>query len=161
MLKKILLLLLLGLIIIQFIHPTKNKASGPQANYVGNVYTVPEDVKIILAKACNDCHTNNTNYPWYTRIQPVDWWMDHHVKDGKKHLNFDEYTNRPLRFQYHKMEEIVEMLKEGEMPLNSYTWAHKEAKLIESEKNKLISWAETIRDSLEARYPMDSLVRKK
>jgi len=161
MLKKILFLLLLGLIIIQFIHPAKNKASGPHANYIGNVYTVPEDVKIILAKACNDCHTNNTNYPWYTNIQPVDWWMNHHVKDGKKHLNFDEYTNRSLRSQYHKMEEIAEMIKEDEMPLNSYTWAHQEAKLTESEKNKLISWADTIRDSLEARHPMDSLVRKK
>jgi hypothetical protein len=161
MLKKILFLLLLGLIIIQFIHPAKNKASGTHANYIGNLYTVPEDVKIILAKACNDCHTNNTNYPWYTNIQPVDWWINHHVKDGKKQLNFDEYTNRSLRSQYHKMEEIVEMVKEDEMPLNSYTWAHKEAKLTESEKNKLMSWADTIRDSLEARYPMDSLVRKK
>ena len=161
MLKKILLALLFTIIIIQFIHPKKNKTSGPQANYIGNIYAVPEDVKIILAKACNDCHTNNTNYPWYTRIQPVDWWMNHHVKDGKKHLNFDEYTNRSLRSQYHKMEEIAEQIKENEMPLDSYTWMHKEAKLTEAEKNKLISWADTIRDSLEARYPIDSLIRKK
>lgn len=161
MLKKILLALLFAVIIIQFIHPKKNRASGPHANYIGNVYAVPEDVKIILAKACNDCHTNNTNYPWYTRVQPVDWWMNHHVKDGKKHLNFDEYTNRSLRSQYHKMEEIAEQLKENEMPLDSYTWMHKEAKLTEAEKTKLISWAVTIRDSLEARYPTDSLVRKK
>jgi hypothetical protein len=87
--------------------------------------------------------------------------MNHHVKDGKKHLNFDEYTNRSLRSQYHKMEEVAEQLKENEMPLDSYTWIHKEAKLTEAEKTKLINWAVTIRDSLEARYPMDSLVRKK
>jgi len=161
MLKKILLGLLFALIIIQFIHPKKNKASGPQANYIGNLYPVPKDVKIILEKACNDCHTNNTSYPWYTNIQPVDWWMNHHVKDGKKHLNFDEYINRSLRFQYHKMEEITEMVKEGGMPLDSYTWIHKEAKLTESEKNKLIDWADAIRNSLEAKYPIDSLVRKK
>jgi hypothetical protein len=161
MLKKIFLLLLLALIIIQFIHPKKNKSAGIQPNYMGNVYAVPDDVKTILAKACNDCHANNTNYPWYTNIQPVDWWMNNHVNEGKKELNFDEYTNRNLRFQYHKMEEIAEMVKEGEMPLDSYTWMHKEAILSEAEKNKLISWADAIRDSLKAKYPIDSLVRKK
>lgn len=161
MVKKIVLFLLLALVVIQFIHPERNKAQGPQPNFLGNRYPIPGDVKAILAKACNDCHTNNTNYPWYTKLQPVDWWMNYHVQDGKKHLNFDEYTNRPLRFQYHKMEEIAEQVKEGEMPLASYTWMHKEAKLTEAEKNTLIRWADGIRDTLEAHYPMDSLVRKK
>lgn len=161
MLKKIFLFFLLALIVIQFIHPKKNQTQGVQVNYIGTVYTVPDDVKTILAKACNDCHTNNTSYPWYTNIQPVDWWMNNHVNDGKKELNFDEYTNRNLRFQYHKMEEIAEMVKEGEMPLDSYTWMHKDAKLTEAEKTKLISWADAIRNSMKVRYPIDSLVRKK
>lgn len=161
MLKKILLVLLLGLVIIQFIHPKKNKAEGNQSYYIGNVFTVPDNVKVILAKACNDCHTNNTIYPWYTNIQPVDWWMDHHVKEGKKELNFDEYTNKNLRFQYHKMEELVEMIKEGEMPLNSYTRIHKDAKLTEEEKSTLLNWADGIRDTMKSKYPLDSLIRKK
>ena len=161
MLKKIFIVLLFALVTIQFIHPKKNKASGVSANYIGNVYTVPDDVKIILAKACNDCHTNNTNYPWYTHIQPVDWWMNHHVTDGKKHLNFDEYINKNLRFQYHKMEEIAEQGEEGEMPLVSYVWMHKEAKLSEAERQKMIDWADSIRDSLKAKYPIDSLVKEK
>ena len=161
MLKKIFIVLLFALVIIQFIHPKKNKATGAQANYIGNVYTLPNDVKIILAKACNDCHSNNTTYPWYTRIQPVGWLMNHHVNDGKKELNFDEYTNRNLRYQYHKMEEFAEQVKEGEMPLDSYTWIHKDAKLTEDEKSKLINWANAIRDSMKAKYPMDSLIKKK
>lgn len=161
MLKKILLVLLVALIAIQFIHPKKNKTAGAQANYIGTTYSVPEDVKIILAKACNDCHTNNTNYPWYTHIQPVDWWMNNHVKNGKKHLNLDDYTNRNLRYQYHKMEEIAEQVKENEMPLESYTWMHKDARLTEEEKTRLITWAGGIRAGMEARYPKDSLIRKK
>ena len=161
MLKKVFFFLLLVLVVIQFIHPKKNKTTGPQANYIGNIYPVPEDVKVILAKACNDCHTNNTIYPWYTHIQPVDWWMNHHVNDGKRHLNFDDYTSRNLRSQYHKLEEIAEQVKEGEMPLDSYIWMHKEAKLTETEKQLLINWAKAARNSLEAKYPMDSLVRKK
>ena len=161
MLKKILLFLLIALIIIQFIHPEKNKADGTQPNFIGNVFPVPEKVSGILAKACNDCHTNNTSYPWYTNLQPVHWWLNDHINDGKKELNFDDYKGRSLRFQYHKMEEIAEQVKEGEMPLNSYTWIHKDAKLTEEEKKELINWADGIRDSLEAHYPMDSLVRKK
>lgn len=161
MFKKIMLVLLLAFIVIQFIRPEKNTAAGVQPNYIGNVYAIPEDVKSILAKACNDCHSNNTVYPWYSKIQPVDWWLNDHVVDGKKHLNLDDYTKRSLRFQYHKLEEIVEQVKEGEMPLESYTLIHKEAKLTDTEKDKLIGWATATMDTLKARYPIDSLIRKK
>jgi len=161
MFKKIMLTLLAALVIIQFIHPKKNKAQGPQPNYIGNSFTVPVDVKPILGKACNDCHSNNSNYPWYANFQPIHWWLEKHIKDGKKELNFDEYTNRTLRYQYHKMEETIEMVKEGEMPLNSYTWTHKDAKLTENEKNKLIGWAESVMDNMKTKYPIDSLVRPK
>jgi hypothetical protein len=161
MLKKILLVLLVAFIIIQFIHPKPNKASGEQPNSIGKKYAIPADVESILKKACNDCHSNNTSYPWYSNVQPADWWLDNHIKEGKKHLNFDEYTNRNLRYQYHKMEETIEMVKEKEMPLESYTWIHKDAKLTEEEKAKLIDWAGGIMDEMKAKYPIDSLVRKK
>ncbi|MBN8676564.1 MAG: heme-binding domain-containing protein, partial [Chitinophagales bacterium] len=108
MLKKIVLVLLAAFIVIQFIHPEKNTAEGPQPNYIGNAYTVPEDVKSILAKACNDCHSNNTVYPWYAKIQPVDWWLTDHVNDGKKEFNFDEFNGYTLRRQYRKLEECIE-----------------------------------------------------
>jgi hypothetical protein len=161
MIKKILLVLLAALIIIQFFRPKKNQAAGPQPNYIGNVYAIPADVKAILKKACDDCHSNNTEYPWYSKIQPVDWWLDNHVKEGKKELNLDEYSNRNLRYQYHKLEEIAELVKEGEMPLDSYTWMHKDAKLTEAEKNALIGWADGIREEMKSKYPIDSLIRKK
>ncbi|MDZ4808486.1 MAG: heme-binding domain-containing protein [Bacteroidota bacterium] len=159
--KKILVFLLVALVIIQFIHPKKNKAEGPQPNYIGNTFPIPADVKTILAKACNDCHSNNTRYPWYTNLQPVHWWLDKHIRKGKKELNFDQYTSRSLRFQYKKMEEVMDELKEGVMPLNSYTWTHIDARLTEEEKNKIIGWANTVMDTMKAHYPIDSLVRKK
>lgn len=161
MLKKILVFLLIVLVIIQFIHPKPNKSTGEQPNNIGKVYAIPADVESILEKACNDCHTNNTNYPWYSNIQPLDWWLNNHIVDGKKHLNYDEYTNRSLRYQYHKMEETIEMVKEGEMPLDSYTWMHKNAKLTEAEKTKLIEWAGGVMNTMEAKYPLDSLKGKK
>lgn len=161
MLKKFAILLLAALVIIQFIHPKKNRSEGDQPNYIGKAYPVPADVKTILEKACNDCHSNNTKYPWYCKFQPVDWWTDKHVQQGKREINFDEFTTRSPRFQYIKMEEVIEQVKEGEMPLESYTWIHKDAKLTQDEKVALTGWAQGIRDSLEAHYPKDSLVRRK
>ena len=154
-------ILLIALIAIQFFHPKKNEAAGDQPNALTKVHAVPDNVNAILKKACNDCHSNNTVYPWYSKIQPVDWWMDNHVKEGKGHFNIDEYSNRPLRYQYHKMEEVIEQVKEGEMPLNSYTWIHKDAILTQAEKDALIGWADGIIKNMEAKYPIDSLKRKR
>lgn len=159
--KRIMLVLLAGLVIIQFIHPKRNKAEGPQTNYIGNAFAIPADVKTILAKACNDCHSNNSKYPWYANIQPVHWWLNKHIVNGKKGINFDEYSHKSLRYQFHKMEEVTEMVKEKKMPLNSYTWTHKDARLTEDERNKLLDWAASIMDTMKAKYPIDSLIRKK
>ena len=161
MLRKVLFALLIALIIIQFIHPAKNISKSVQPNNITKSFSVPADVKTILDKACMDCHSNNTRYPWYSKIQPVDWWMTHHIDEGKRGLNFDEYTNRSLRFQFHKMEDIEEQLKEGEMPINSYTWIHKDAILTAQEKSTLINWSEEIRNEMKAKYPADSLVKKR
>lgn len=161
MLKKILIFLLVIFVIIQFFHPKPNKAGAEQPNYIGRAYTVPGDVKSILAKACNDCHSNNTRYPWYCNFQPVDWWTAKHINQGKKGLNLDEFINRTLRFQYKKMEDVIKQVKENDMPLNSYTWIHKDAKLTAGEKAKLIDWANAVRDNMKVMYPIDSLEKKK
>lgn len=161
MFKKILLVLLVILIVIQFIHPARNSATGTQPNSIANAYPVPEDVKVILDKACMDCHSNNTRYRWYFKIQPLDWWLTHHINEGKEELNFDEYTNKSLRYQFHKLESTVDQVKKGEMPLDSYLWVHKDAALSQHEKDVLIAWAQGITAEMKAKYPADSLVRKK
>lgn len=161
MFKKVLLALLMLLIIIQFIHPSRNISKKEQPDNIAHAFKVPAEVKTILDKACMDCHSNNTRYRWYFKIQPVDWWLTHHVNEGKQELNFDEYTNKSLRYQYHKMESTVDLVKKGEMPLDSYLWIHKDAILTEQEKNTLINWAQGITNEMKAKYPADSLVRRK
>lgn len=161
MIKKILAVLLIALVVIQLFHPKRNKSEGDQPNYIGNSFSVPDDIKSILARSCNDCHSNNSDYPWYANVQPVAWWLNHHIKKGKSEINFDEFTNKSLRFQYHKFEEITEQVKEGKMPIKSYTWTHNDAVLSEADKNKLMAWADASRESMKSKYPMDSLVRKK
>jgi hypothetical protein len=162
MLRKILLGLGAVLVIIQFIRPEKN-LSDDQTYAVATKYAVPDNVKSILKVACDDCHSNKTEYPWYANIQPVAWFLDHHVTDGKRHLNFSNFTSRPVAYQNHKFEETIEMIKENEMPLPSYTYfgLHSGAKLSEDQKQILIKWAETSMDSLKAQYPADSLVMRR
>ena len=83
------------------------------------------------------------------------------MNEGKSELNFDEYTHRNLRYQFHKLEEVVEQIEKGEMPLDSYTWIHRDAKLSTQEKDLLINWAKSLMADMESRYPADSLKRPK
>ncbi|TBR18544.1 MAG: cytochrome C [Chitinophagaceae bacterium] len=148
MLKKILIALVAGITIIQFFKPEKNISTIPQKNTLINSYTVPSDVKIILKKACVDCHSNNTNYPWYSQVQPIAWWLSYHINNGKKHFNLDEFLSYNPKKQDHKMEELIEMVKNLEMPLNSYTWAHSDARLTNEERYALTDWATAIRKEI-------------
>lgn len=161
MVKKILLILVAALVLIQFFPMSKNNAHGPQPNYIGTKYFVPGDVKSILNRACMDCHSNYTEYPWYAKVQPIGFWVNNHVNDGKRHLNFDEFTTKPVRYQYKKLDETIEMVKENEMPLESYTWIHKDAKLTQDEKVALTNWAQKIMDELKANNPPESFEREK
>ncbi len=159
MLKKIGLGLLVVLVIIQFFRPDKNNSNDLTYD-ITTKYEVPKDVDEILRVSCNDCHSNKTEYPWYAEIQPVGWWLSNHVEDGKRHLNFSELTKRPIAIQNHKFEEMVEMVEEKEMPLESYTYfgLHPEANLTDAQRQVLIKWAKEQMAFLADNYPADSLV---
>ncbi len=159
---KILLALVAILVVIQFIKPERN-LSNDETYGVATKYPVPDDVKEILRVACNDCHSNNTAYPSYANFQPAAWWLNSHVKGGKQHLNFSTITQLPVAVQNHKFEEVIEMVKEKEMPIKSYTWfgLHPEAKLTDEQRAVITGWAQANMDSLKANYPADSLVMKR
>lgn len=160
---KIFLLILLGaFIIIQFFHPAKNINAGPEAiaKDISTVFSIPDSVKNILQTSCYDCHTNNTKYPWYAAIQPAAWWLNDHIEEGKKELNFNEFASFRIRRQYKKLDEIIKEVEEDEMPLSSYTLIHTDAKLSSEQKKTLTDWAKNMRDTMKAHYPADSLIKK-
>src|SRR6187455_2212154 len=90
-LKKILLGLLIVLALIQFIQPDRNRSNEILSTDLAKKINVPEDVQKVLEIACYDCHSNNTSYPWYSRVQPVGWLQAKHIKQGKAELNFSEF----------------------------------------------------------------------
>ena len=151
--KRILIVLLVIFVIIQFIRPAKNVHAGAQPNHVMKNFPASPEVRSIMEKACFDCHSNNTTYPWYSYIQPFAWWLNDHIEEGKKEVNYDEFLSYTPKKQHKKFEETAELVKEGEMPLKSYTWIHRDAKLTDAERQAIVNWA--TRSAATISYPAE------
>ncbi len=158
--KITLIVLLIIFVIIQFFRPTKNRSAGLSINDITSGLIVPPNVQKILKHSCYDCHSNNTRYPWYFNIQPVAWWLNDHIKEGKRELNFSEFGNYKINRQYKKLEEIIEEVETEEMPLFSYTLLHRNVNLNEEQKTLIIKWSKSVREQLKVTYPPDSFVKK-
>ncbi|NHW58738.1 heme-binding domain-containing protein, partial [Escherichia coli] len=101
---------------------------------------MPESTAKLLKSACYDCHSNETKYPWYTNIQPVAWLVKEHIDDGRKHLNFSTFATYSPEKQTRKIEESIEEIEKGGMPLESYLLVHSEAKLSDGQKQELLNF---------------------
>ena len=139
--KKAGLVLLLIFGLIQFIPgPERNISSATAHKGMEQLYPMPDSIMQILKAACYDCHSNNTNYPWYSTIQPVAWFLNRHIVEGKEELNFDEFGNYSKRRQQSKLKSIASQVNDGEMPLTSYKLLHKKARLSGKERSMITKW---------------------
>ncbi len=137
--KIFLIVALIALIAIQFIRPEKNNG-GYESVAIFEAETKPtQELAQILKENCYDCHSNQTYYPWYAEVAPFSLWLEEHIEDGKKHFNVSAWEEYTTKKKEHKLEELVEMVEEDEMPLKSYTIIH--GNLSESEKKLLLQWA--------------------
>jgi hypothetical protein len=141
--KKVLLGILVVIILIQFFIPEKN-TSNIETNDISSVMEVPNDVIEIIKTSCADCHSNNTKYPWYSEIAPVSWFLAQHVNEGKEHLNFSEWAAYNNDQQNHILKDLKKELKKQGMPLDSYLWIHKNAKMTNAQYETLLNWVNTI-----------------
>lgn len=149
--RKILVAILIPFVGIQLIRPAPNKSEQVLETDIVKMYNVPVNVQNVLKTACYDCHSNNTNYPWYVMIQPVGWMMERHIKSGKENLSFSEFGSYSKRKQAHKLRAIATSISEGSMPISSYKIMHADARL-NKEKIKLITdWAWKTKDSIDVR----------
>ena len=127
---------------MQFYRPQRNEDSAVSKLNIKKTVDVPKDVAELFQIACNDCHTNNTNYPWYANIQPVGLLLDSHIKEGKTALDFDDFGSYSIKKQYNKIKSIGQQIKDNTMPISSYTLMHEKANLTLGEKQKITDWAE-------------------
>lgn len=138
--KWIIYILLILLVGIQFIPASHNQQEITPYSDIRHVYDIPVNVLTILEVSCYDCHSNHTNYPFYSRIQPFRMIMDKHVQEGKEELNFSEFSNYSDRRKRNKLFSIQSQIKDDKMPLLSYILLHNEAKLSDSEKELIEEW---------------------
>ena len=132
----------------QFVRPDlTNPAVNPDERIEASV-EVPDDVAGILKRSCRDCHTNETVYPWYSNITPVNWWLKSHFEHGREHLNFSTWAKYTPQQKEKRLEEVCEVIESGEMPLPSYLWIHRDAVLSAEDAKLLCGWARTAGDKL-------------
>lgn len=142
-LKYFLLVALVALVGIQFIRLEKNLGGYDSVSFFETETKPSEEVRGILKNNCYDCHSNHTHYPWYAEIAPASFWLDDHIKDGKKHFNVSDWENYSAKKKEHKLEELFEEVEKGEMPLDSYTWIH--GNITKEEQKLLLQWAQLAR----------------
>jgi len=141
----VLLILLVGL---QFIPTRSNQSSAVTSIHFVKTFKVPADVENILSVSCYNCHSNNTNYLWYSRVQPVGLFLESHISKGKEELNFSEFGDYSSRKQKSKLKSMISQVEKGEMPLKSYTFIHRDARLSKEDKKTLVNYFNSIQDSL-------------
>jgi hypothetical protein len=145
LLKKLVIVLFVVFIIAQFFKPEKNVGDMASMDAFYTETNPPAEIKRILQVSCNDCHSDVSKYPWYNNITPVNYWLAEHINDGKKHFNISKWDGNSIKRKDHKFEELIEMVDKKEMPLESYTWTHADAKLTDAEINAMIDWAKQVR----------------
>lgn len=139
--NKILVVLISLFMVSQFLSPKKNQSGLYAVNQFFLDTNTSKEVQILLKEACFDCHSDQTDYPWYNSITPINYWLNSHIKGGKKHFDVSKWFSYSDNRKVHKLEELVEEVKERKMPLKSYTWTHKSAVLDQNQINSLVNWA--------------------
>lgn len=138
--KKILIVLVVLLILIQFFRIDKvNPPVNPGMDFL-TIKETPQNTASLIRNACYDCHSNETKYPWYSNFQPVGWFLKDHIDEGRKKLNFSLFATYEPKRQAHKLHEAAEVTENGEMPMDSYLIGHPEAQITDEERKILADY---------------------
>jgi hypothetical protein len=146
--KKILIALLVVLVVLQFFQIDKTNPAVDESKDFLKTQNTPQEIASIIKTSCYDCHSNQSNYPLYSYVQPAGWFLKGHIDEGREELNFSTFTDYELKRQDHKLEECIEYIEKDEMPLGSYTLVHRDAALTEAQKNTLIDYFKSVRTKL-------------
>jgi hypothetical protein len=137
--RRILLGLFVALVLAQLVPVAR---TNPPAT---DEIAAPLEIDGLLQRACYDCHSNETRWPWYAWIAPASWLVAWDVNEGRRHLNFSAWDAYEPKKRAHKLEEIVEMVEQDAMPLWYYRPLHADAVLSDAERRQLVAWAEAER----------------
>lgn len=143
-----LVILILILVFMQLIPNRLPENNDDLKDDLISLINPPEDVTMILQNSCYDCHSNVSKYPWYSYVAPVSWLVAKDVQEGREELNFSEWATLSKRQQIKAMSDIAEEVEEGKMPLDIYTYLHRDAILSEEQIELITTWTKSVSDDL-------------
>lgn len=140
--------LALVLLIIQLIPSGLPLVENESAGDIVQSGLVGQEVVPLLKTSCYNCHSNETNYPWYAHVAPASWLIAYEVKKGREELNFSTWQEYDSNRMVSKLDDIATEVGEGHMPKSIYTLMHPSAKLSEEQRALIVAWTETTMDEL-------------
>ena len=133
---------------LQFVRPERVNPPAVVGQSLEEQARVPPEVAGVLGRSCMDCHSNRTDWPWYSNVAPASWFVVDHVNHGRRHLNFSRWGEYSQRDRIDLLDGICSTTKGGSMPLDSYTLVHRSARLAPRDWQTLCSWASKEQDRL-------------
>lgn len=122
-------------------------SSRPASDLLGSG-VIPDDVASMLKTSCYDCHSVETRYPWYSHVAPVSWLVAKDVREGREELNFSDWSTLSRRKKVSRLEDIKEMVAEGDMPMPIYLALHWDARLTDAQRQRLADWSNALQDQV-------------
>ncbi|MCP4313583.1 MAG: heme-binding domain-containing protein [Bacteroidetes bacterium] len=132
-----------GLIVMQFVQPEQNRFEGSPEHDMLTSLSAPVHLAALLKNSCYDCHSENSRYPWYSKISPVSWYLSGHIQRGKEAVNFSNFNQLDPRKKISVLSGICEVVESGTMPLPSFLIIHGDAGLDEDEMETICHWSES------------------
>lgn len=139
-----------AVIVLQFFRIDKVNPPVVRAETLEATTAVPPDISLIIGRSCNDCHSNQTLYPWYSNLQPMGWMLKSHIDEGRQKLNFSKWTSYTAQRRSKKLEQVCDQVEAKEMPLPSYLWIHRDAGLSDNEAKAICDWAKEEKARIDA-----------
>ncbi len=137
------IILVAGFFLIQIYRPARTNFPIIESETLEATTQIPENVRAILKRSCNDCHTNQTNWIWYSNIAPISWGMVDHVNEGREELNFSKWATYDANLKDKKLDEICIEVENAEMPHYQYLWLNRDAGLSADEIKILCDWTKS------------------
>ncbi|MCA1594254.1 MAG: heme-binding domain-containing protein [Acidobacteria bacterium] len=128
---------------VQFIRPARINQPIAEGQSIEARIPVTPEAEAVLNRSCRDCHSNRTEWPWYSHVAPMSWLVIDHVNHGRRRLNFSDWSRYDRRESQQLLKAICRTAKRGEMPLDSYTLIHRQAKLSTEDVQALCDWAQS------------------
>jgi hypothetical protein len=129
---------------MQGCRPARTNPPIDPARTIDRLHPPTPAAAAVLERACRDCHSNRTVWPWYSHVAPVSWWVIDHVNHGRSHLNFSEWSSVPADRVAPILDGVCKQSRDRTMPLPSYTWMHWSARLTDADAQALCDWSRAV-----------------